>query len=96
MPLTVIKKLPNPISIGGQSSAEIEARPATMQDVIDAEKEASPMHPNAFTVALACRQIVRVGTFTGPFVAGHFHKLRPATFAQITGALQEADALGEE
>lgn len=92
---TIIKPLAKPWKVGGQSVTEIEVRPPTMADVCDAEKEASPLQPNSFNVQMACRTLVRAGTFTGPFAAGHFKDMRPAQFQQITDAMREAEALGE-
>lgn len=95
MPDTVIKKLKKPWKVGGQEAVDIEVRGATMQDVCDAELRASPMHPNSFNIEIACLQIVRAGTFTGPFVPSHFKALPAVRFAEIRDAMQEADSLGE-
>lgn len=95
MPLTVVKKLTFTLKAGGKEVSEIEVRPSTMQDVLDAEREASPMHPNAFNLQMACRQIVRAGDFTGPFAPGTFAQLRPKQFNAIADAMREADELGE-
>lgn len=96
MPLTINKTLPFNLKIAGKAVRDIEVRPSTMQDVLDVEREASPMQPSAFNVQMACRQIVRAGDFTGPFVASHFSGLRPKQFGVIADALREADELGEE
>lgn len=96
MPDTVIKKLKKPWTIGGQDATEIEVRPATVDDTCQAEQKASPIHPNSFNVEMACLQVVRIGTFTGPFVPGHFKKLRDNRFAEVRAAMQEADQLGED
>lgn len=96
MSLTVTKKLPFPWSIGGQVAKDIEVRPALMEDVCNAEQDASPMRPNSFNVQMACLQVVRAGTFTGPFAPGHFRTMRAAQFSVIAAAMQEADQLGED
>ena len=95
MSLTVVKKLPFDWKVGGKNVREIEVRASTMEDVCDAEREQSPMQPNAFNIQMACRQLVRAGEFTGPFVASHFKPLRPSQFGAITEAMVEADQLGE-
>lgn len=95
MSLTVTKKLNFAWKVGGKEVREIEVRGSTMEDVCDAEREQSPMQPNAFNVQMACRQVVRAGEFTGPFVPAHFKGLRPAQFGVIAEAMREADALGE-
>lgn len=92
---TVIKKLPFVWKVGGKEAREIEVRPATMEDIWDAEREQSPMQPNAFNGQMACRQIVRAGEFTGPFVLSHFKSLRSNQFGVIAEAMREADNLGE-
>lgn len=94
--LTVIKKLPAPWKVGGQEVKEIEVRPATMEDVCAAEEEVSPSRPNAFNVQMACLQIVRAGSYTGPFVPAQFKAMRANQFGAIIGAMREADTLGEE
>ncbi|WP_310614024.1 phage tail assembly protein [Limnohabitans sp.] len=93
---TIIKTLKKAWKVGGQEATEIELRPPTMADVCDAEKEASPLQPNSFNIQMACRVIVRAGSFTGPFAPGHFRAMRPAQFDEITQTLREAEALGEE
>ncbi len=96
MPDTLIKTLKTPWSVGGKKATEIEVRPATMQDVCDAEGSASAYQPNNFSVQLACLQVVRAGDFAGPFVPGHFKAMRPAQFGEITAALEEVNKLGED
>ena len=93
---TVIKQLKKPWKVGGQTATEIEVRPATMKDVCEAEQASSAFQPNSFNVQMACLQLVRAGEFTGPFVTGHFAAMRPAQFAEVAGALQEANNLGED
>lgn len=65
---TVTKQLPGPWQVAGQVATEVEVRAPLLEDLVEAEKEANPaISPNAFRVALACRQVVRAGSFTGPF-----------------------------
>lgn len=93
---TVIKQLKKPWRVGGQESAEIEVREPTVQDLIEAEKDANPaMGPNAFNVALACRTVLRAGTFTGPFVPAQFNAMGARSWYVVREAMQEAEALGE-
>jgi phage FluMu protein gp41 len=96
MPENLIKPLKKPWTVGGKAAKEIEVRPSTMKDVIEAEQHAAPYQPNAFNVQMACLQIVRAGDFTGPFVPSHFTTMSPARFGEIATALAEADRLGEE
>lgn len=93
---TVIKQFSKPWRVGGQESTEFEMRAPMMDDVLEAEKDTSPMHPNTFNVAMACRTMVRAGSFTGPFAPGHFKGMRPVTFQRVVDAMREAEALGED
>ncbi|MFM9902135.1 MAG: phage tail assembly protein [Polaromonas sp.] len=93
---TIIKPLPKPWKVGGQEATDIEIREPTVKDLVDAEKDANPaLGPNAFNVALACRTVVRAGTFTGPFVASHFNGVGARSWYVMREAMQEAEALGE-
>jgi phage FluMu protein gp41 len=97
MNLTVIKQLKKPWKVGGQDATEIEMREPTVQDLVEAEKDANPaLGPNAFNVALACRTVVRAGEFTGPFVASHFNAMSARNWYVVREAMQEAEALGED
>ncbi len=94
---TVIKPLgKKPWNVGGQAAADIEVRPPSMEDVLAAEQDASPIHPNAFNVQMACRVVVRAGSFTGPFVAAHFKAMPPKQFNLVVDAMREAEELGED
>lgn len=93
---TIIKTLPAPWRVGAQDATEVELRPATLDDMVQAEQEAHPgTQPIAFGRAMVCQQLLRAGTFTGPFVKGHFRGMPPAIWFALRDAAQEADALGE-
>lgn len=93
---TIIKQLPKPWKVGGQEASDIEVREPTVKDLVEAEKEANPaMGPNAFNVALACRTMVRAGTYTGPFAPGQFSGMGSRSWFVVRDAMQEAEALGE-
>jgi phage FluMu protein gp41 len=91
-----IAPLKKPWKVGGQEATEIEVRHSTMKDVSDCEQVASVLQHNTFNMHMACLQVVRAGTFTGPFVFSHFSSMAPARFAEISAAMQEADRLGED
>ena len=94
--LTVIKELPRPWTIAGQTVTEIELRAPTLNDLLAAEQEAHPYkQPTGFRVAMACQTMVRAGTHTGPFVRGQFKDMTTSTWAAIADALTEAEELGE-
>lgn len=94
--ITVIKTLPKPWTIAGQAHTDVELREPTLEDILEAEKEANPaISPNGFNVQIACRTLVRAGSFTGPFAPGHFKGLGAKQWQAIREAMQEAEALGE-
>lgn len=95
-PTTVIKTLPKPWTIAGQAHTEVEFREPSLNDILEAEKEANPaLSPNGFNVQIACRTLVRAGSYTGPFAPGHFKGLGVKQWAVMREAIQEAEALGE-
>lgn len=97
MQVTVIKKLPKPWTVGGQSCTEVELREPTLEDILEAEKESNPaLSPNGFNVQIACRTLVRAGNFTGPFVAAQFKGLGARQWQTFREAMQEAEQLGED
>lgn len=94
---TVTKKLPFPWMVAGQQVTEVEVRAPLLEDMMEAEKEGHPgLAPYAYRVAMACRQIVRAGTYTGPFVLAQFKAMTPRTWSVIVQAMDEADKLGED
>jgi phage FluMu protein gp41 len=94
--ISVIKKLPKPWKVGGQVASEVELREPTVQDLVEAEKEANPaMGPNAFNVALACRTMLRAGEFTGPFVLSQFNAMPARSWFAVREGMDEAQVLGE-
>lgn len=93
---SIIKPLPKAWRVGGQEATDIEVREPTVRDLVEAEKEANPaLGPNAFNVALACRTMVRAGSFTGPFAPAHFNAMGARSWYVVREAMQEAEALGE-
>lgn len=95
--LTVVKPLPKAWKIAGKIAKDIELREATLEDYIEAEKEANPTFaPNAFNAALAARTCVRAGDFTGPFAPGHFRTMQAKNWMAVRAAISEAEDLGED
>lgn len=95
-PISVTKTLPKPWAIAGQTATDVELREPTLEDILEAEKEANPaISPNGFNVQIACRTLVRAGSFTGPFAPGHFKGLGAKQWQAIREAMQEAEELGE-
>ena len=88
MAQTVIKILPAAWLLAGQKITEVELRPPLLGDLLEAEKDAHPgANPTAFNVALACQQMVRAGTYTGPFTVAQFKGMKPAVWYAIREAM---------
>lgn len=84
------------MSVGKEIHMDFELRQMTTEDMLDAEMEASTATPMNFNVALIIRQLVRVGTYEGPFVASMVRKLDPKDFNLLSDALQKVAKLGED
>ncbi|WP_028008683.1 phage tail assembly protein [Solimonas flava] len=93
--VTVKGTLKHGLKIGDVVHKEFELREATTGDMFDAEAEVTPNQPLGFSGALICRQLVRIGTFEGPFVLGMLRKMKPTDFALLRAAQLEAEKLGE-
>lgn len=94
--LTIVKQLPRPWKVGGKMASDIELREATVDDFIEAERDANPaISPNAFNAALAARTCVRAGDFTGPFAPAHFKSMGAKNWYVVRAAINEAEELGE-
>lgn len=67
---------------------KFEMRPlATAGELFDAEIEAGGVENQlAFNAALAARQLVRIGEFTGPFSIDHIRNLSPTDFGLLRTA----------
>jgi len=83
------------LEIAGKLAREFELREYTVEDLLDAETEASVMQPLGFNAQLMVRQLVRVGDFKGPFTLNMIKRLKAADWRQLRAAQQELEALGE-
>ena len=93
---TVTKPLPKPWIVGGKTAIDIELREPTVDDLIEAEKDANPsLAPNAYRAALAARTCQRAGEFTGPFAPAQFRSMGIKNWNAVLTALIEAEDLGE-
>lgn len=70
-------------------------RISTAGDMFDAEQSVPPARPLAFNAELMCRQLVRIGSFEGPFTLGMLRPLRPTDFSILRAAQLQAEELGE-
>jgi phage FluMu protein gp41 len=84
------------MKVGSEAHKDFELRQMTTKDMLAAELEVSSAHPLNFSAQLATRQLVRVGTFTGPFVVSMVEGLDPVDFATLRNGLTEVSLLGED
>lgn len=83
------------LSVNGVLHRDFEVREATVDDLLDAELEADVTKPLNFNAQLMVRQLVRVGSFEGPFTVGMIRRLKPIDWRILRAAQSEIDALGE-
>lgn len=83
------------LDIAGTVHKEFELRAVTVEDMLDAEGEASVMQPLNYAAQLLVRQLVRVGEFRGPFTLAQIKRLKPVDWRLLRAAQTELDALGE-
>lgn len=83
------------LKIGDATHKKFEMREATVDDLLDAELETDVTRPLAFSAALMVRQLIVVGSFSGPFSEQLIRRLKPADWRILRAAQSELDALGE-
>lgn len=74
---------------------DFEMREATVEDMLDAEMEAGVDTPLNFNAQMMVRQLVRVGSYKGPFTLGMLKKLKPVDYRKLRAAQMELDKMGE-
>lgn len=84
----VLANLPEP-------QRDFELREATAQDLFDAEADADASRPMTFRAALIARQLVRIGTFEGPFTLAVLGRLSAGDMSRLIQAQRELDSEGE-
>lgn len=95
MAATKTGTLKHGLKVGDQVHKEFELREATTGDMFAAEAEADSSRPLSYRGALVCQQLVRIGTFTGPFTLNTIGKLKVADFNILIAAQRDLDAEGE-
>lgn len=83
------------LTIDGVMMKPFVMRDATVDDLLDAETEADITKPLNFNAQLMVRQLLRVGTFEGPFTLNMIRRLKPADWRILRAAQSEIDAQGE-
>lgn len=84
------------LSIDGAPHKAFVLREATVDDLLEAELEADVTKPLNFSAQLMVRQLVKVGSFEGPFTLGMIRRLKPTDWRILRAAQSEVDALGED
>ncbi|WP_025918203.1 phage tail assembly protein [Herminiimonas sp. CN] len=93
---TFIGQFKKGMKVGKDVHMDFELREMTTEDMLDAELEVSSAKPMNFNAELAMRQLVRVGSYEGPFTVGMIRKLAPPDFHLLRTGLAEVAKLGEE
>lgn len=84
------------LTIAEAVQKEFVLREALAEDYFAAEGDASADRPTTYRAALLARQLVRIGTYEGPFTLSMLGKLRSADLSILLGKQRELDALGED
>ena len=92
---TVTGTLPHGLKIDGVTHTDFEMREASVGDMFDAENETDVTKPLAFNGQMMLRQLVRIGTFTGPVTVGMLRTLSTADYRTLRGKQMELEAAGE-
>lgn len=92
---TVKGTLPHGLKIDGVTHRDFELREATVGDMFDAENDSDVTRPLAFNGQMMLRQLVSVGTFTGPFTMGMLRGLKPADYRTLRNKQMELESEGE-
>lgn len=94
--LTRTGQLKHGLKIGQEVHKEFELRQCTGADYFAAENEVDSSKTLTYAVALVAQQLVRIGTFEGPFTLSMLGKLHPADLARMKTAREELELLGED
>lgn len=92
----VFGPLKHGLSINGVQHKDFELREALVDDLLDAENEADVTRPLNFNAQLLVRQLVKVGSFEGPFTVGMIRRLKPCDWRILRAAQSEIDDQGED
>jgi phage FluMu protein gp41 len=96
MAATKTGTLKHGLKVGEVVHKDFEMREAITGDMFAAEAEADSSRPVSYQGALICQQLVRIGTFTGPFTLSLLGKLKIADFNILASAQRDLDAEGED
>lgn len=83
------------LTVGGLTHKDFVLREALAGDYFSAEAEATQDKPMSYRAAVLARQLVRVGSFEGPFTLAMIGKLKGKDLAILMDAQRKLDAEGE-
>ncbi|WP_282265926.1 hypothetical protein [Stenotrophomonas sp. PS02298] len=83
------------LRIGDTVHKDFVMHEALAEDMFAAESDATAERPMSFRAALIARQLVRIGTFEGPFSLAMLGKLKAADMNRLVRAQLELDKAGE-
>jgi phage FluMu protein gp41 len=83
------------LNIEGVQQKEFEVREATTEDLFAAEKEVPAHNVLAFDGQMVCQQLVRIGSYKGPFTLELLSKLKTYDFALLRQKTLELETLGK-
>lgn len=91
----VFGSLKHGLSVSGVIHKDFELREALVDDILDAEIEVDVAKPLNFNAQMMVRQLIKVGTFDGPFTVGMIRRLKPLDWRILRAAQTEIDDRGE-
>jgi phage FluMu protein gp41 len=83
------------LKIGTELHQEFALQEALTADLLAAELKAQTDTPLNFNTQVLVRQLVRIGSFTGPFTSELLAALRPFDFNRLRAAQNELEIVGE-
>lgn len=83
------------LKVGADVHREFELRQVTSGDYFAAEGDASVSKDVTFRAALLARQLVRIGTFEGPFSLAVLAKVPPPDLNRMLDAREALELSGE-
>lgn len=88
-------KLKKGMKIGSEVHRDFVLREMNTGDMLDAEREAGTETPLNYNTQVLLRQLVKVGTFDGPFVVSMLRQLSAQDFNLLRDAQAELSLAGE-
>jgi phage FluMu protein gp41 len=93
--LVLTDKLLHGLNLDGVRHSEFDLREAITEDLFEAERLSPAHNALAFDAQMICRQLVRIGTYTGPFTIEIIGKLKTVDFALLREKALELEILGK-